>query len=270
MQLRLSRPGVARRPGAWALHEGGRYEPTRKSAVHREGPHHRRAHRHVAQLRRPLEVRLSRPGSPGTGTNPEQLFAAGWSACFDSAMEFAARDMKITLPADHAVDAEIDLGPEGGAFSLAARLYVSLPGMERATAQRLVEAGPPGVSLFASNAREHRRRNDSGLRPLRWEQTEGDRLRPRLWRSRGALSVAGGRCRAAGRIHFFQSVRSDVLATFQPWVRFSASTGARRRERVHLAGCIPSRALSLCRCLPAVKARQLPVQDRAYLQRSPP
>src|SRR2546427_7671968 len=57
-----------------------------------------------------LEVRLSRPGSPGTGTNPEQLFAAGWSACFESAMEFAARNMKITLPADHAVDAEIDLG----------------------------------------------------------------------------------------------------------------------------------------------------------------
>ena len=55
-------------------------------------------------------------------------------------MEFAARNMKITLPADHAVDAEIDLGPEGGALSLAARLYVSLLGMERATAQRLVEA----------------------------------------------------------------------------------------------------------------------------------
>jgi lipoyl-dependent peroxiredoxin len=55
-------------------------------------------------------------------------------------MEFAARNMKITLPADHTVDAEIDLGPEGGAFSLAARLYASLPGMERATAQRFVEA----------------------------------------------------------------------------------------------------------------------------------
>ena len=71
-----------------------------------------------------LEVRLSRPGSPGTGTNPEQLFAAGWSARFESAMEFAARGMKITLPADHAVEAEIDFGPEGA--SLAARLYVSL------------------------------------------------------------------------------------------------------------------------------------------------
>jgi osmotically inducible protein OsmC len=87
-----------------------------------------------------LDVRLSRPGSPGEGTNPEQLFAAGWSACFESAMEFVARTMKITLPSDHAVDAEIDLGPEGGAFSLAARLYVSLPGMERAAAQRLIEA----------------------------------------------------------------------------------------------------------------------------------
>ena len=76
----------------------------------------------------------------GTGTNPEQLFAAGWSACFESAMEFAARNMKITLPADHAVDAEIDLGPEGGGFTVAARLYVSLPGMERAAAQRLVQA----------------------------------------------------------------------------------------------------------------------------------
>ena len=81
-------------------------------------------------------------------------------------MEFVARNMKITLPTNHAVDAEIDLGPEGGAFSLAARLYVSLPGMERATAQRLID-DPPGVTLFASNAREHRRRNDAGLRPLR-------------------------------------------------------------------------------------------------------
>src|SRR5258707_9139442 len=49
----LSRPSFARRPGVWALHEGGRYEPTRESAVHREGPHHRRAHRELAQLLRP-------------------------------------------------------------------------------------------------------------------------------------------------------------------------------------------------------------------------
>jgi Ohr subfamily peroxiredoxin len=64
-----------------------------------------------------LEVSLSWPGSPGTGTIREQLFAAGWSACFETAMEFAARNMKITLPADHAVDADIDRGPEGGAPS---------------------------------------------------------------------------------------------------------------------------------------------------------
>ena len=113
-----------------------------------------------------LEVRLSRPGAPGTGTNPEQLFAAGWSACFESAMEFTARNMKITLPSDHAVDAEIDLGPEGGGFSLAARLYVSLPGMERDDGAAPYRGDPPGVSLFARNAREHRRRNDAGLRSL--------------------------------------------------------------------------------------------------------
>jgi osmotically inducible protein OsmC len=59
------------------------------------------------------QVKLSRPGSPGTGTNPEQLFAAGWSACLGSAVEFGTRNMNVTLPADHAVDTEIDLGPEG-------------------------------------------------------------------------------------------------------------------------------------------------------------
>jgi lipoyl-dependent peroxiredoxin len=87
-----------------------------------------------------LDVKLSRPGAAGGGTNPEQLFAAGWSACFESAMAHAARNMKITLPADLAIDAEVDLGPMGDAFGLAARLNVSLPGVEREVAQRLVEA----------------------------------------------------------------------------------------------------------------------------------
>src|SRR5260370_7320559 len=62
-----------------------------------------------------LEVTLSRPGGPGTGTNPEQLFAAGWSACFESALGFLARNQKIPLPADHSVPPRIHLGPEGGA-----------------------------------------------------------------------------------------------------------------------------------------------------------
>ena len=80
-------------------------------------------------------------------------------------MEFTARNMKITLPADHAVDAEIDLG-SGGPFNLAARLYVSLPGMERATAQRLVKAAHE-VCPYSRATREHRGRNDAGLRPHR-------------------------------------------------------------------------------------------------------
>jgi Ohr subfamily peroxiredoxin len=87
-----------------------------------------------------LDVKFSRPGTPGSGTNPEQLFAAGWSACFISSMEVAAGRMKVALPADLAVDAEVDLGPMGNAFAVAARLDVSLPGIERGVAQRLVEA----------------------------------------------------------------------------------------------------------------------------------
>lgn len=87
-----------------------------------------------------LEVKLSTPGSPGTGTNPEQLFAAGWSACFISAIKLVAHKMKVALPADVAIDAEVDLGPADGSYGLAARLNVSIPGVERDVAQRLVEA----------------------------------------------------------------------------------------------------------------------------------
>lgn len=87
-----------------------------------------------------LNVKLTIPGTKGTGTNPEQLFAAGWSACFESAMEASARKMKLAYPADAAVDAEVDLGPSDGAYGLVARLNVSLPGMERAAAEQLVAA----------------------------------------------------------------------------------------------------------------------------------
>jgi lipoyl-dependent peroxiredoxin len=87
-----------------------------------------------------LDVKLSRPGAAGTGTNPEQLFAAGWSACFLSAMQVVAGRMKIALPADVAVDAEVDLGPVGDAYGVAARLDVSLPGLEHDVAERLIEA----------------------------------------------------------------------------------------------------------------------------------
>src|ERR1700710_1702733 len=76
-----------------------------------------------------LNIKLSLPGTPGTGTNPEQLFAAGWSACFIGAMGIAAAKMKIRLPADHAVDAEVDLCNTNGEYYLQARLNISLPGL---------------------------------------------------------------------------------------------------------------------------------------------
>ncbi|AJP56044.1 peroxiredoxin [Pandoraea vervacti] len=87
-----------------------------------------------------LDIRLSAPGTPGAGTNPEQLFAAGWSACFIGAMGLAAAKLKIVLPADTAVDAEVDLANADGAYFLRARLNVSLPGLERDVARSLVEA----------------------------------------------------------------------------------------------------------------------------------
>jgi len=88
-----------------------------------------------------LSIQHSMPGTKGTGTNPEQLFAAGWSTCFESAMMLAAGKMKIKLPADLAVDAEVDLllDHETG-YSLRGRLNVSLPGVERGVAQEIVDA----------------------------------------------------------------------------------------------------------------------------------
>ena len=87
-----------------------------------------------------LDIKLSPPGTAGTGTNPEQLFAAGYSACFIGAMKAVAGKTKATLPADLAIDAEVDLGPTPGAYGIAVRLNISLPGMDRAAAQALVDA----------------------------------------------------------------------------------------------------------------------------------
>jgi len=85
-----------------------------------------------------LDIRLSTPGSARIGTNPEQLFAAGWSAGFVRAIALAANEKKMTLPADLAVDAEVDLNLADGRYFLSARLNVSLPGVEREVAQALV------------------------------------------------------------------------------------------------------------------------------------
>ncbi len=87
-----------------------------------------------------LDIRLSTPGGPGSGTNPEQLFAAGWSACFEGAMARSARKLKVTLPADLAIDAEVDLNAANDSFFLRARLNVSIPGLDCDVARAIVDA----------------------------------------------------------------------------------------------------------------------------------
>ena len=87
-----------------------------------------------------LNVSLSSPGTAGTGTNPEQLFAAGYSACFLGAMKAVAGMKKITIPEDTSIDASVDLGKIPDAYGIAVRLDVSLPGMDRVAAQDLLDA----------------------------------------------------------------------------------------------------------------------------------
>ena len=87
-----------------------------------------------------LDITLSPPGSHGKGTNPEQLFAAGWSACFEGAIQIEAKRKKIALPADLAIDAEVDLNVSDGAYFLRVRLNVSLPGIEDDVARTLLNA----------------------------------------------------------------------------------------------------------------------------------
>lgn len=87
-----------------------------------------------------LDIQLSSPGSSGVGTNPEQLFAAGWSACFEGAMQLAARRLKIKLPDNVAIDAHVDLCNAEGSYFLQARLNVSVPGVDRESAQALIDA----------------------------------------------------------------------------------------------------------------------------------
>ena len=86
-----------------------------------------------------LDLRLTPHGGKGDGTNPEQLFAAGWAACFEGAMSRAARDMNVALPARVAIEAEVDLRSDAEGFSLAARLNVSLPGLDAAIARTLID-----------------------------------------------------------------------------------------------------------------------------------
>ncbi len=90
-----------------------------------------------------LAVTLTPPkamGGAGTGTNPEQLFAAGYSACFLSAMKHVSGMKKIAMPADAAIDTNVDIGPTSKGFGLAAKLVIHLPGLEKSVAQDLINA----------------------------------------------------------------------------------------------------------------------------------
>jgi Ohr subfamily peroxiredoxin len=113
---------------AQATSTGGRTGSTRSSDA-----------RVALQLSTPKEL----GGDSGPGTNPEQLFAAGYSACFIGAMKAVAARQKIALPADVSITADVSIGPmagKPGAFGIAVSMVVSVPGMERAATEALVAA----------------------------------------------------------------------------------------------------------------------------------
>ena len=91
-----------------------------------------------------LDVKLTTPKQLGgnglPGTNPEQLFAAGYSACFIGAMKHVAMLQKIALPADTSIKADVDIGPIPNGFGIQVALNVTVPGMDRAAAEKLVHA----------------------------------------------------------------------------------------------------------------------------------
>ena len=103
-----------------------------------------------------LDVKLTTPkelgGNGATGTNPEQLFAAGYSACFIGAMKHVAMMQKITLPADTSIKADVGIGPIPAGFSIQVAMAVSIPGMERAAAEKLV-ADAHGVCPYSNATR---------------------------------------------------------------------------------------------------------------------
>lgn len=90
-----------------------------------------------------LQVTLSTPkalgGAGGNGTNPEQLFAAGYSACFIGALQLVASQQKVTLPADTNIDASVSIGPIEHGFGIAAELVINVPGLDKAVAEKLVD-----------------------------------------------------------------------------------------------------------------------------------
>lgn len=100
-----------------------------------------------------LDVKLATPGTSRPGTNPEQLFAAGWSACFLSAIAHVAAKRKVSLPSDRYIDAEVDLGTNEGGFLIRARLNVHLPGLDREVSQSLVDAAHQSTCPYSKATR---------------------------------------------------------------------------------------------------------------------
>jgi Ohr subfamily peroxiredoxin len=97
---------------------------------------------HVVSSDQRLDLDLALPpemGGSGDGTNPEQLFAAGYAACFHNALRIVARRARVD-PGDSTVSAEVGIGPEGEAFGLVVTLIISIPGLEREQARELAEA----------------------------------------------------------------------------------------------------------------------------------
>ena len=112
---------------------------------------------HIKSSDGALEARLSMPkqlgGPGGTGTNPEQLFAAGYAACFESAMRFVAREQKVAIK-ESAVTAQVGVGPRaGGGFGLTVALTVSLPGVDRAVAEGIAKAAHERICPYSHATR---------------------------------------------------------------------------------------------------------------------
>ena len=103
-----------------------------------------------------LDVKLTTPkelgGNGAAGANPEQLFAAGYSACFLGAMKHVAAAQKVTLPAGTSIDADVGIGPIPAGFGIQVAMKISLPGMERAAAEKLVQAAH-GVCPYSNATR---------------------------------------------------------------------------------------------------------------------
>ncbi len=103
-----------------------------------------------------LDVKLTTPkelgGNGAAGSNPEQLFAAGYSACFLGAMKHVAAAQKLVLPAGTAIDADVGIGPIPAGFGIQVAMKISLPGMERAAAEKLVQAAH-GVCPYSNATR---------------------------------------------------------------------------------------------------------------------